>query len=221
MSQVPVVDVISEVLQIARECPMTTAVGAYVRAARQLCNKSRWLVATVTGDTVANQQLYSLGSDPYNEIIGIKALSIEESATETHALTEANSGLWDPEHATDVPDFYTYVPEGQFALYPTPNGIYTLHASLAVQPKRGSNSIDDSLFANWSYALEAGALAYLLDLPRTPWTDKAEAKVQMLLFRGYMNQALSSAQRGYNAGAATTDTLGNPSGALRTRVLPI
>lgn len=221
MTQIAVLDILAEVRQICRECPESTMVMAYVRAARRLCNKSRWLVVTLPGSTVVGQRIYTLGSDTYNEIIGIKALAVEDPPGRVEPLTEADSGTWDTTQASGVPDFYSYIPEGQFALHPMADKVYPLVASLAVQPKRGAVTIDDSLVVSWDYALQAGALAYLLALPRTPWTDPAGAQVQEGIFRSGMNQATSSAMRGYNAGAAPGAMYGNPSGALRTRILPI
>ena len=189
------------------------------------------LTANYAGTTLAGQTytiarnrsypLYALGSDTYNEIIGIKALSITQTATDTHPLTEQYSGDWDANDATDVPEFYQYVPEGQFVLHPTPKAVYPLIVSVALQPKRGANSIDDTLAVSWDYALQAGTLAYLLKIPATPWRDVREAEIQMAMFRSYMNQATLSAERGYNAGAALTDHNGGASAGLHTSILPI
>lgn len=183
MSQVQVETLLSEVMQIARECPMPTMVAAYVRAARKLCDKSRWLVRQVPGVTVANTYIYALNlaatGDTYNEVIGIDAMSLAENATVTNVLTERFSGGWDPNTDTNVPtgvpDSYQYLPGGYVALARTPDLAYTFLASVPVQPKRDSVSLDDTLVNTWDYALEAGALAYLLSLPRTPWTDKDES----------------------------------------------
>lgn len=228
MAQIQVDTVVDQVLQICRECPMQTIVSAYVDAARRLCDHSRWLLKNVPGVTVANTALYTLDliatGDTFNEIIGIQAMSLTENATTINALTETFSGGWNPNPTvppTDIPTDYQYVPQGQVAFRQTPNGAYVFLANAVVSPKNGSVSVDSTLVSVWDYVLEAGALAYLLALPRTPWTDKAEARVQGKLFDGWCNQAASSAQRGFNAGAQTTDRNGRTSGSLRTRVLPI
>lgn len=221
MAQVPVINYLAEVLQVCRECPTTTATAAYISAVRRFCQKSRWLEVTIPGATIAGSKLYALGSDVNNEIIGIKSITIAETSSDTHPLTENYSGNWDANAAQDVPEFYQYVPEAQFALYPTPNAIFPLTVTVAVQPKNGSNSIEDALLVSWDECFQAGALSYLLALPRTPWTDKNEANAQDAIFRGMCNQAAMSAMRGYNAGAAVTDRNGGDSAAIRTRMLPI
>jgi hypothetical protein len=222
MAQVQIKDVLtSELLLICRTCPMQVLVQAYVRAARQLCNKSHWLLASVAGVATVADPLYTFGTDPFTEVIGVKSVAINEDllGLDFEPITESSSGGWDTTRADDVPEFYTYVPEGMIALYPTPDLAYPLRTIIEVQPKRDAVSIDETLVVSWDYALQAGALAWLLDLPRTPWMDKNEANKQFLIFRGQMNQATSSAQRGYNAGASSS--VSGASGAVRTSILPI
>lgn len=228
MAQIQIDTVVGAVLQICRECPMPTIVEAYLEAARALCDHSRWLLKNVPGVTVADTALYTLdlaaAGDTFDEIIGIQAMSLTENATTIRALTEGFTGGWNPNPTvppTDIPEFYAYVPEGQVALSRTPNAGYTFLANVVVQPKRGSVSVDSTLVGVWGSALDAGALAYLLGLPRTPWFDRVESRVQVDLFEGFKNGAASSAMRGFNAGAQTTDRYGRTSGSLRTRVLPI
>ena len=162
MAQIQVLDVMSQVSQICRECPNTVLIQAYVDAARVFCNRSRWLKATITGATVVDKRTYSLGSDPYNEIFGISGIDIEEAVDDTHPLTERVSSKWDTNVENGVPELYQYVPEAQLALHPKPDAVYNLTIGLVLQPKSGVNSIDDSLLVSWEYALQAGALAYLL-----------------------------------------------------------
>jgi len=220
MTQVAIADLIAPVAQRVPRCPTTTLTQAYTDAVRQLCTKSRWYKATLPGATVATTKLYSLGSDVYNEIIGIKAVSVKDG-TEWDPVTESFSGNWDPSEANALPELYQYIPHGQLALHPTPDAAYDLTVSIVLQPKRGSNSIDDSLVVSWDYAFQAGALAYLLRLPAQPWTDKQEAGVQLLLFREWMAKAASHEQRGYNPGAQATDRLGRTSAAVHSKILPI
>lgn len=221
MAQVAVIDLLNVVAQICRECPTPILIDAYVSAVRKFCSTSRWLKNTIPGSTAIGYELYSLGSDTYNEIIGIQAMSIQETVGDIHPLTDSNSTKWDRNDAQDVPEFYQYVPEGQFAVHPIPDAVYPLTVSVVLQPKNGVNSIDASLVVKWDICFQAGALEYLLKLPRMPWTDKAEALVQGRIFDGMCYQGLGNAERGYNAGAAHTGKSGGSSGAVRTSMLPI
>lgn len=223
MSQVQILDYLAPVAQIARNCPTTTLVQAYLDAVREFCNTTHWLRTTITGVTDITPSavtVYSLGSDTYNEIIGIHAASIDESSTVTTALTERSTGF-DPQLAAAVPEFYRYLPHGNFEVSPPPDAVYNLTISAIIQPKRGQAGIDETLVLNWEYVFRAGALAYLLRIPGQPWTDKAEANVQMALFREGIVKGCWDEQTGYNSGAATTDRPGGANGRLRSRILAI
>jgi hypothetical protein len=295
MTQVAVIDIIGPVAQFCPSCPTTTLVQAYIDAARKLCNKSRWLKATIPGSTTApvvtpyttgtvtvtngsatvtgagtawlanvtnpdtftgpngvvytvlsvasdtsltlavvyggatlagqaysigrsrTYPLYSLGSDTYNEILGIEAIAITATATDIHPLTPRVSSEWDSNDARDTPELYEYVPHGQFAVHPTPDAAYALTVSVILQPKRGSNSLDDTLLVSWDYALQDGALAYLLKLPGMPWIDKTEATVREGRFQDAIHQAASDAQASYNAGALGSSINGVRGSMMRTK----
>jgi len=221
MTQVLVKDIIAPVWQKCPSAPITTVVQAYMDAARQFCNRSRWLRATIAGATIVDQRLYALGSDPYNEIIGISAIDITEAADDIHGLIGKNSEEWDTTEANDVPKYYQYVPEGSFAVHPKADQIYTLNVGVVLQPKAGSNSVDDTLLINWSYTLQHGALAYLLGMGGQPWTDKAEGQMHAAHFRSETASASHNAAGGYNPGSIPADALGPRSSGVRTKMQAI
>jgi len=161
--------------------------------------------------------LYSLGSDTYNEIIGIEAISIAAAANDTHPLNPSVSSDWDANDLRDTPNRYQYVPHGQFAVHPTPDASYALTVSVILQPRRGSNSLDDSLLINWDYVFQDGALGYLLKLPGNPWIDKTEAALREARFQAAINSATSDAHAGYNAGALPSGAVGPRSFMVRTK----
>lgn len=220
MAQIQVSLIIPEVMQICRAAPLGTLVNAYVRAARRFCSRSRWLQRQIVGNTVIGQQLYGLGSDTYEEIVGIAAVRIALDG-EKPPLTESSSSSWDPTDEDGEPELYQYVPEGQFALHPVPAAVYELTINVVVQPKRGASSIDEALATQWDQELQDGALGYLLRLPGMPWTDKPEAAVREARFNQAIHSASINAQRGYNPGAEVTDRTGQPNAAVRTSILPI
>ena len=225
MAQVPLAELLTDITLLCREAPGIVLQGAYLRAARMFCGKTRWLQKPSAFTTEADKVVYTIPPpDDFTDVIGIHAASLTEDSTKINVLTEGYSGEWDPNQVADtsrVPDSYQYVPEGQMALYRTPNQAWQVNLTAVVQPKRDAPSIDATLVIAWDYALQAGALMYLLNLARTPWTDKVEARAQEAKFVGLCNQAHMSMQRGFNAGAQTTDRAGSSSGAIRTRILPI
>lgn len=194
-------------------------------------NTALALTAVYSGGTLAGQaysvarnrytKLYSLGSDTYNEIIGISAIDLTDGDGRIDGLTEKKSSEWDANDAADTPEFYQYVPEGQFAVHPKPNNAYALSVGLILQPKLGANSLDDTLLVQWKKALDGGALAYLLTLPGYKWTSGVQAEKYRLLFNADIASANMAQQSGYNAGALATNRNGPRSARTRSKMLAI
>lgn len=197
MAQIQVFDLLAPIAQVCRGCNVTTMTDAYVRAVRELCQRSRVFQSTLLGSTTIDVPVYNLGSDAYHEVFGVRGVSVEVSPDDIRGLDDRSGSEWDQTDASDVPEFYQYIPEGQLAIHPKPNAVYPLTITLLLQPKIGSNSIDDSLVVKWSEAFIAGALAYLLRLPGVAWTDKAEAERMDTDFKSWIVKASSAAERRY------------------------
>jgi hypothetical protein len=100
-----------------------------------------------------------------------------------------------------VPEEYQYVPEAQVALHPIPDAAYNMTVGAWIAPKRGINSIDATLAVKWEYALQDGALAYLLALPDVPWSNLKLAQMHEARFAAEISDAANSASVGFNPGA--------------------
>ena len=185
-------------------------------------------LTTAYGGTTLAAQLYSiarnreypsygLGSDTYTEIIGIEAISIVASANDTHPLTPGVSSEWDKTDGRATPVRYQYLAEGQFAVHPVPDAAYVLNVSVILQPKRGVNSLDQNLLTVWDYALQDGALDYLLRLPQA-WKDLGEAERRRTMFEAHKHSGASDAQAGYNAGALPNNVAGPHQPIIRTKM---
>ena len=160
--------------------------------------------------------IYSLGSDTYHEICGISAVSVVDTNGKANPLTPRASTEWDSDLDRAIPELYEYIPHAQLALHPTPDAIYTMAIGLILQPKLGSNSIDDSLLVDWSDDFNRGALAYLLDLHGMAWTDKSEAERMRLRFESAIDSAASAVAANYNAGALPAGEFGPRTAIART-----
>lgn len=200
MAQTPVYDLLPPIRQICRGCHTTTMNEAYISAVRQFCHHTKWFLSTLAGTTAASTATYNLGSDAYSEIIGVNAISLTYSSSDIRDLERLSSAAWDPDAQTQVPEFFEYVPEAQFALHPTPDAAYPLTISLILQPKIGSNSIEEALVSKWDHAFRAGALEYLMRIPGMAWTDKSEANRQFMLFEDWKNRGASSAAKRNSVG---------------------
>lgn len=201
MAQTPIIDLLADVAQICRQAPTPTLIAAYARAARRFCLGSHWLLRSIPGATVAGTSIYDLGSDPYVEICGIAGITLYESPTEFSFLTESDSAQWDPTAEHALPEWYQYLPEAQVALHATPDAAYGMTVGAWVAPKRGANSIDAALVVKWEYALQDGALAYLLALPNVAWANLQLAQVHEDRFLAAITDAANVASLGFNPGA--------------------
>lgn len=201
MAQVQVMDVIADVAQIARQAPNATLIGAYIRAARKFCRESRWYRASLSGATEAGTRTYSLGSDTYLEVLGMRAASAAAATGDPWPLGVSNTSTWGTSTQQGKPRRYAYIPEAQFALDPIPDGIYTLNLTLVLQPKKGAASVPEELLTKWDQALQDGALSYLLDIPGMPWTDQMQAERRRRAFQAAISNARADEQREFNAGS--------------------
>lgn len=204
MTYTDLFDLLPNVAQVARKCPTPTLRRAYVTAMRKWCKETQWLRTTISGATAADTSLYSLGSDTYLEIVGIAALSgADNSVTPAKQwpIGPSDPGGWNPNADSAQPRVYTYVPEGQFSLYPTPDAVYGITATAIVQPKEGVTQVPVPPLAKYGTVFEAGALAYLLAMSGMPWSNPNEAAKKEREFRSGISNGKAEVQRGFNTGA--------------------
>ena len=206
MNTVALDDQLTNIAQIVRKAPKITLRRAYTRALREWCQQTQWLRITIPGSTTADVETYGLGTDPGLDIIAIRAISLTQvigTKPQTYGLRPSDSTQWNPNAIRDVPRQYCYVPEGSFALYPTPDAVYTLSISVIVTPKEtaAAAQIPGDPLIKYSNDIEAGALAYLLALPGQPWTDAAAAARYMRDFASAIANGKAEAQRAYNTGS--------------------
>jgi hypothetical protein len=204
MSYVDVFDQCANVVQMARGCPVPTLRRAYVTTMRDWCAQTQWLRVNVTGATVADQALYDLGSDNYIEIIGLYAMSGQDNTftpPQQWPIGPSDPANWNPALNTNRPLRYAYVPEGQMALNPTPDGVYGITYTAIVQPKEGVTQIPSEPLKKYSTGIEAGALAYLLAMKDTPWFNPQEAASQTRVYGAYISNGKAEVARKFNTGS--------------------
>jgi hypothetical protein len=113
----------------------------------------------------------------------------------------SDSGGWNANIQTDVPRRYAYVPEAQFALNPTPNAVYDLTITAVVQPVDMARQVPEGPLRKYSTYIEAGALAQLLDMPGTPWSNPGMAARNAAMFKSGISNGKAEVQRNFNTGA--------------------
>ena len=202
---VDVFDHLANVAQIVRKCPTNTLRHAYVRAMRDWCRQTQWLRANIFGATVVDDQQYSLGNDPHLDIVGIYAIQATWTPsggnTQTWGLRVGNPATWNPNVSTGQPLAYAYVPEAQFALVPVPNEVYNLVVNVVLAPKEGAVNVPQAPLQKYSTVFEAGALAYLYELPDMPWSNPQMSLIKARAFQAGVANGKADVQRLYQIGA--------------------
>ncbi len=174
MNMVDTFDQLVNIAQVVRKCPTITLRRAYVRALREWCQQTQWLRINLAGSTTINTRQYALGNDPFLDIVGVYAMQGQQSQSQGiqyWPIVPSDSGQWDPNMVPGMPVRFQYVPEAQFALDPIPSQVYGLLLTLILQPKEGAQQIPESPLIKYSNEIEAGALAYLFDIPGQPWSN--------------------------------------------------
>lgn len=218
---VNVKDLLTRVMERVQGCPTPTAINAYVDAAREFCGLSRLLTANIDAATEIDTPQYAMGNDPYIEVIGVRAMSVDRATNDWRPVTERSQTLFDRNAASDTPEFYAYLPEAQFVLHPTPNAVLPLKVTAVVQPKSTVTQIDASLLPRWEGALRAGALARLFAISGAAWVNPGEARRYETMFMAAVFSASASVSSGNNPGSAATDRPGGPNARARGRIQPI
>lgn len=201
---VNVFDQLATVAVNVRKAPSTTLRRMYVKAFRDWCAETQWLRQTVTGATIDGTQTYSLGSDPYLEIVNIRAMSgvaTVPGSPSTFAIVPGDSSGWDPNNQPMQPRQYAYLPEAQFALWPIPDAVYNLTVSVILQPKDGVAQVPAEPLRKFSSGIEAGALMHLLRIPGQPWSDPNMAEKYEKIWNSCVSNGKADVQRAYNTGS--------------------
>lgn len=202
----PVTDLLTFVQQRIRQCPRNVASQAYVRAARDWCQQTRWYRINLDAQTVQGQQLYSLGSDPFLEVIAVPLASITIQAQATNQsntvpLWPLNTQSFSPNWGEQQPIWFAYVPEGQVAFSPTPNATYPVSLTLVCQPRDGVDALPDELLVKWKSAFEAGALEYLYSLDGEAWANPNLSLKYGAIFRASINNGKAAIALGNQTGS--------------------
>lgn len=200
MNLVPIDDQLTNIAQMIRKCPKPTLRRAYGRAMREWCQQTQWLRTTIAGVTKAQTKVYSMGSDPNLDIMGIRAMSAVQGTT-TFGLIPSDSSQWNLNLTPGFPRRYCYLPEGGFALDATPNAVYALTISIIIAPKETAIDIPVAPLVKWSNEIESGALAYLFGIPGQPWTNPAMVEPNLRDFQAGVANGKAEVQRSFNTGS--------------------
>lgn len=197
-------DQLVNIAQIVRRCPTITLMRAFTKAYRDWAGQTQYIRQAIPGETTPNVREYSLGSDPYQDIVGIFAMQgsiLNGSTMQYFPIVPCDASYFNPNVNPQQPQRYAYVPQAQFALDPLPDVVYNLLVTAIMQPKEGAISIPETGLIKYRSGIESGALAYLHSVPGQPWSNPALAEVRRREFQSSVNNARADVQRGFNTGS--------------------
>lgn len=201
MAQIDIETLIGRIAQRCMGAPLPTLIDAYLSAARELCRRSRFYTEEVAITTAASDPSYVLApSAAENEIIGVRVVRLTISTNDVRDLTREAKRRWDDTQPVNPPDVFDFELPSTLLLHPTPAGVYTGTATIAMQPKRGSTTLDEDLVLLWDDAFSLGALAELQLLPGQPYRNLAQADMDNRMFQDWINKAKSAAAKKFQRG---------------------
>lgn len=174
--------------------PEPTIDFAINRAARHFCSLSWFCRRSITITLVDGQASYTLTpADSTNEeIIGVHAVEYDDkpldpTKPELVETTEGTPKEWYTEQYTAL------------VLNPTPDsGVAgeTVQVRIAVQPTLSSESVPNDVYREYQQAIADGACAWLMKMPKQPWSDPAMAQKLERQFMAKAMRAKETALRG-------------------------
>jgi hypothetical protein len=166
--------VYADVATRVRECSIPVVQDAYMRAARDFTRRTLWLRRNIpVVAATPNVAVYNFGADPNLEVVDVAAAQVQQMSPSNTwvGLRPTGQDTYDPNMAADIPNWYSYLPEGMIVYYPTPNLAYNLKVELTVVVLNGSNNLPNDLLTRWSLYIEAGARMHLYLMDKEPWAN--------------------------------------------------
>ncbi len=194
-----------------KEAPLSVVQGAYMRSCRDFCKRTQWLRRNILSTALVNlQPVYNFGVDPVFEVLDVVAAQVQQMPPGTNwvNLRSTSQDTFDPNMAPDIPNWYSYLPEGMIVFYPTPNNVYPTKIELCVQTAINGTMVPNDLVTKFNLYLEAGARMHLYLMDKEPWFSPILAK-----------QAEDEFMEGVGMGKSLKDK-GNQSGSRRATPRP-
>lgn len=191
-----------QIRRYAPGCPDAILLEEIRLAAREFCQRSRWLRQILFMDTVADQNTYTLvPEDASVEVIGIKAMEYDGEPL-TPGKPEEHP------HETGRPEYFFYHPASEFILMPTPDTSETqiLNINMIVQPIITTTTLPDTLTQGHERTLVYGALSRLLMMPGAAWENANLALAYEDRFHNRVEGAKAQADMTHHQKAFRTKT---------------
>ena len=195
-----------DVLVHVRGCPLPLVDHHLRAAAIDLCQRSRRLKVEMSAfNTVADTPTYALVPGDGMETVVILDVSIDGKPIDPATRAELSAIVdWDTE--TGEPSKYLMDGDDETVrLWKMPDAVYSVAIALAVKPSEAATGIEQWFANRYRRTIARGALAELLAIPKSPWTDMEMAGLRANQFEAGVRAAEGQALKdGTSAPLRTT-----------------
>ena len=174
--------------------PDPTIEFAVREAARRFCSLSWFARRTISVTLVLDQETYTLtASSAEEEIVGVHAVEFRERplGPTKPELVATSAG---------TPRAFYFEPSTYLTLDPYPDSDSAGEAILvriATQPTLTTETIADDIVREYRQCIANGAIAWLLNVPKQPWTDQQMGQNMERKFLAQCNRAKEATLRGH------------------------
>lgn len=159
-------------------CPEVTVNSALAASAAEFCAETHiWRETLDPFDTEADEALYDLDASAVVE-------SVPQLVVDGRELGHVDIRLLDPTRLTDtgIPSHFWVQDDRSVRLFPIPDGVYPVVATVTLKPSRSARQVPDWIFETFADGIVSGALWRLLRIPGKEWTNVDLAGAHKALF---------------------------------------
>lgn len=174
--------------------PDPTIEFATRRAARRFCSLSWFARRSISVTLVSGQAVYTLSpTSEDEEIVGVHAVEFDDNPLDPTKPELVNT-------SSGTPKVFYFEPEEALTLNPVPDsGVDgdSISVRIAVQPTRTTSTIADDIVREYEQCIADGAIAWIMAMPKQPWSDPQGAQMMERKFMSQVMRAKESAMRGH------------------------
>lgn len=187
-------------------CPATIMEKGLIKAIQEFCRRTQILKRSFEVDvettdvTAADNDAADLDlSTLFPDYRPIRVLQIKQDNTPytpEHLVVETDLADFARHYDITTKKYYNFSGEQTIKIFPFDiDDTVTLFLEVVFKPLDAATSVDDFFYMEWLDVLVDGALWYLMDMDKQPWTNKPEAAKRRRFFNAGIGRASLSGQR--------------------------
>lgn len=163
-------------------------------SARRFCSLSWFVRRSISVTLVNGTSTYTLtAADSDEEVVGVHAVELDGQPLDATKpeLVQQQSG---------TPKCFYFEPTNTLTLDPVPDANIAGEVAsvrVAVQPTLSTTSVPDELVREYRQCIANGAIAWLMNVPKQPWSDPNMAQQMEQKYMAQVMRAKETALRGH------------------------